>query len=130
MKRIFLVLGFLGAAVFLSSGLLKAQDAINQEAAVVQAPATESSTAVNVGNKICPVSGDKIKEDSKVTYEYEGRIYNFCCPDCIEPFKKDPQKYIKKVNDELNAVAKEAEPNDSAMPQPGMDMPMQDDSKY
>lgn len=57
--------------------------------------------AVNIGNKICPVSGEKIDEETKVTYEYEGKIYNFCCASCIGEFKKDPQKYIKKVEEEL-----------------------------
>jgi len=42
----------------------------------------------------------------KATYEYEGKIYNFCCPMCIDEFKKDPQKYIKKVNEELQAESK------------------------
>jgi YHS domain-containing protein len=63
------------------------------------APAT-SKTAVDVGNQICPVSGEKIDAKSKATYEYEGKIYNFCCPACIEEFKKDPQKYIKKIDEE------------------------------
>jgi|GEM_PF-1220717 len=58
--------------------------------------------AVNVGNKICPVTGDKIDDKNKVTYEFQGKIYNFCCPGCIEPFKKDPQKYIRKVTEELH----------------------------
>ncbi len=57
--------------------------------------------AVNVGNKICTVSGEKIDEKLKATYEYQGKVYNFCCPMCIEEFKKDPQKYIKKVEEEL-----------------------------
>lgn len=60
-----------------------------------------SKKAVNAGNKICPVSGEKIDEETKATYEYEGKIYNFCCASCIGEFKKDPQKYIKKVEDEL-----------------------------
>lgn len=62
---------------------------------------------VNVGNKICPVSEEKINEKIKATYEYEGKIYNFCCSICIDEFKKDPQKYIKKVNEELQAESKE-----------------------
>ena len=37
------------------------------------------------------------------TYEYEGKIYNFCCAGCIDEFKKEPQKYIDKVNQELEA---------------------------
>lgn len=57
--------------------------------------------SMNAGNKICPVSGEKIDEETKATYEYEGKIYNFCCTSCIGEFKKDPQKYIKKVEDEL-----------------------------
>ncbi len=67
---------------------------------------TESSApanpekAINVGNKICPVTGDKIDEKNKVTYEYKGKIYNFCCPGCPEEFKKDPEKYIKKIEEE------------------------------
>jgi YHS domain-containing protein len=62
--------------------------------------------SINVGNKICPVLGEKINEKMKATYEYEGKIYNFCCPMCIDEFKKDPQKYIKKVNEELQAESK------------------------
>ncbi|MDD5477685.1 MAG: YHS domain-containing protein [Candidatus Omnitrophica bacterium] len=62
--------------------------------------------AVNVGNKICPVSGEKVSQGGmqSATYEYKGKIYNFCCAACIEDFKKDPQKYIKKVEQELQGM--------------------------
>jgi len=74
--------------------------------------ATAESKAVEAGNKICPVSGEKISDVvasgmTPVTYEYEGKIYNFCCSACIEEFKKDPQKYIKKVEEELKTESKE-----------------------
>ena len=63
---------------------------------------------VNVGNKICPVSGEKIGQSMEpTTYEYEGKIYNFCCAMCIDEFKKDPDRYIKKVEEELQATVKE-----------------------
>lgn len=68
---------------------------------------TASKAAVNAGNKICPVSVEKINEKTKATYEYEGKIYNFCCAMCIDSFKKDPGKYIKKVEEELKASAKD-----------------------
>lgn len=61
--------------------------------------------AVNVGNTICPVTGEKINEQTKATYEYNGKIYNFCCAMCIADFKNDPQKYISKVEEELKAQA-------------------------
>ncbi|MEW6087527.1 MAG: YHS domain-containing protein [bacterium] len=54
----------------------------------------------NIGNIICPVTGDKIDEKTKVAYEYKGKIYDFCCAACIDEFKKDPEKFIKKIEEE------------------------------
>lgn len=60
--------------------------------------ATETGEkAVIVGNKTCPVSGEKIEEGSAVTYEYKGKVYSFCCEGCVEEFKKDPDRYIEKM---------------------------------
>jgi len=59
--------------------------------------AKKGSKAADIGNKICPVTGETIQEDTKATYEYKGKIYNFCCASCIDDFKKDPTKYIKKT---------------------------------
>ena len=71
------------------------------------------SKAVEVGNKICPVSGEKIPAPGEkgamgevVKYEYNRKIYNLCCPMCVKDFKKDPEKYSKIADDE---VAKEKE---------------------
>ncbi len=57
----------------------------------------------NAGNKSCPVSGEKVGQDGMepVSYEYEGKIYNFCCVSCIDEFKKGPKKYIKIVEEEI-----------------------------
>ena len=63
--------------------------------------------AVDVGNTICSVSGEKIDEKTKATYEYEGKIYNFCCPMCIDEFKKDPEKYIKKIEEQMETPSEE-----------------------
>jgi YHS domain-containing protein len=57
--------------------------------------AEKGSSATNVGNKICLVGGDPV--DGKTTYEYKGKVYNFCCPMCIPDFKKNPEKYIAKM---------------------------------
>lgn len=58
---------------------------------------------VNVGNKICPVSGEEIGGDmgEGVEVEYKGKIYNLCCAMCKKDFLKDPEKYIKKVETEM-----------------------------
>ncbi len=43
-------------------------------------------------NKKCPVTGEKV--DPKVTYTYKDKTYAFCCPGCVEKFKKEPEKFI------------------------------------
>ena len=45
---------------------------------------------------MCPVMGGKASEE--YSYDYEGKTYYFCCPACIEAFKKDPGKYISSSN--------------------------------
>jgi len=87
-----------------------AQADSNSQAKPEAASQSASKEAVNVGNKICPVTGEKIDEKNKVTYEYEGKIYNFCCPMCIPEFKKDPQKYIKKIEEEKKGAASGQKP--------------------
>lgn len=65
------------------------------------AATTGKGSAVNVGNKICPVGGDTV--DGATTYEYQGKVYNFCCPMCIDAFKKNPEKYAAKAEAEAGA---------------------------
>ncbi|VAX35538.1 hypothetical protein MNBD_UNCLBAC01-2149 [hydrothermal vent metagenome] len=54
-----------------------------------------STDAIEVGNKICPVSKEAVDDmGGVVKYEYKGKIYNLCCKMCAKSFKKDPKKYI------------------------------------
>jgi YHS domain-containing protein len=46
----------------------------------------------------CPVMGGKI--DDKAYTDYNGKRIYFCCPGCISEFKKDPEKYVKKMEAE------------------------------
>jgi YHS domain-containing protein len=64
----------------------------------------------DAGNQICPVSGEKIDAKTKVTYNYQGKVYNFCRASCVEEFKKAPEKYIKKIEEEkLQRITKQEE---------------------
>ena len=80
--------------------MLEHQGAMMDQA---QAPAvTDANTAapVEVGNKICPVSGDEVGEMGEIVKkEYKGKVYNFCCKMCLKDFDKDPEKYVKKVEE-------------------------------
>ena len=67
------------------------------------------SAATAVGNKICPVSGDKIEGGEMgevVKIEYNGKEYTVCCKMCVKDFNKDPEKYTKKAEDEVSASKK------------------------
>jgi YHS domain-containing protein len=56
--------------------------------------------------KTCVVSGEKLGEMGKpVVYVHEGREFKFCCKDCVKDFKKDPAKYVKKL-EQAEAKAK------------------------
>lgn len=138
MKKLFLALVFMGLLFLLNGQLVKAEDKLQEQAATTEAnevvnpvpfPNEEESSSkkseVNVGNKICPVSGEKIDEKFKATYEYQGKVYNFCCPMCIDEFKKDPEKYIKKVEEELGTVKKEEMITEEQPTMPETEMPME-----
>ena len=46
----------------------------------------------------CPGCGKGMKKgDVKITYEYKGQTYNFCCEKCKEAFVKEPEKFLKTV---------------------------------
>jgi YHS domain-containing protein len=53
-----------------------------------QAPAGKAQT-------VCPVMGGQINKD--VFVDYQGQRVYFCCPACIEVFKKDPEKYLQQM---------------------------------
>ncbi|NOY80444.1 MAG: YHS domain-containing protein [Kiritimatiellaeota bacterium] len=43
----------------------------------------------------CPVMGGKI--DKQFYADYQGKRVYFCCADCIAAFKKDPTRYLRKL---------------------------------
>lgn len=50
----------------------------------------------------CPVSGQKLGEMGKpVLYNHDGREIRFCCAGCVAQFKKDPQKFISKLDEAM-----------------------------
>ncbi len=46
----------------------------------------------------CPVLGGNI--DKNVYVDYQGKRIYFCCQGCDNEFMKDPEKYMKKLQDE------------------------------
>ena len=99
MKNIYLIIFGLAVFSLVGSGLVFAGCCGSGQAGCMKMASSKGQTesgAVNVGNKVCPVLGEPIDEANKATYEYKGKVYNFCCAMCIDTFKKEPQKYIDK----------------------------------
>ncbi|MBF0297803.1 MAG: YHS domain-containing protein [Oligoflexia bacterium] len=57
-----------------------------------------SSTSTTKTQTTCPVLAGEINKS--VFTDYKGKRIYFCCPGCIDEFKKDPEKYIKKMEAE------------------------------
>ena len=89
----------------------------NHEASALPAPAMNTEPAAagettrpaedGIAQKECPVMGGPI--DKKFYADHQGRRIYFCCAGCINVFKKDPEKYIKIVDEELKAQAQKSE---------------------
>ena len=82
------------------AGFVLADDMGGMNTPPASPPATQPSmpptSAVDLRNTICPVSGDKVA-DSNLVEVYDGKVYHMCCPDCHTDFEKDPAKYAKAV---------------------------------
>jgi YHS domain-containing protein len=69
------------------------------------AQAKEQSEAVTataakaelVPQKTCPVMGSPI--DKGIYADHEGKRVYFCCAHCVGEFRKDPAKYLKKLEE-------------------------------
>jgi YHS domain-containing protein len=47
---------------------------------------------------VCPVLAGNI--DKKVYIDYQGKRIYFCCQGCDAEFRKDPEKYMKKIQEQ------------------------------
>ena len=48
--------------------------------------------------KTCPVSDEKLGEMGKpYVFTNDTREIKLCCKDCLKDFKKDPAKFVKKL---------------------------------
>ena len=71
-----------------------------------KAAAATDVAAAPVGNPqtTCPAMGGKI--DTSLYVDHDGKRIYVCCAACIDAIKKDPAKYIKKLEDAGVTLAK------------------------
>jgi YHS domain-containing protein len=74
---------------------------------VAEAPKKKSDKPFNT---VCPVTGDKVTKGKTVTYE--GKVYGFCCADCVKAFNKDPKNVSMNLSkDGKKTLKKNAMPH-------------------
>ncbi len=68
---------------------------------------------------VCAVGGKEMKKSEvKVSYEYKGKTYYFCCEMCKKKFVKNPEKFLKKKA-EMKEVYTCSMPPDVKLGKPG-----------
>lgn len=81
----FLVAGIDGSAI--------AQDKKSEKAKKENVASQKPGKPVNT---ICPVTDEEA--DGEIVAVHKGVTYALCCKRCLKKFEKDPEKYIKKLN--------------------------------
>ena len=77
--------------------LLAVGTAAAQEAQAVAQPAPAAETAIKK-QTVCPIMGSPV--NTSIYVDANGKRVYFCCAGCPAAFKKDPAKYIKKMEKE------------------------------
>lgn len=83
------------SSVIKDTNEIKDSNVIKEPNAIKDPNTTAAIKATLPEQTTCPVMGGPINKD--VFTEYKGQKIYFCCTDCIEMFKKDPEKYIGNI---------------------------------
>jgi len=70
----------------------------SQPAPTGKAPPVSFAKA-EIAQKLCPVTGELINPN--IFVDYDGRRIYFCCDMCPPQFKKDPEKFLKKLDEQM-----------------------------
>lgn len=109
MKRLLLfmsvIMGFMalgvGAGAETRDGHQHADSESLEGWAIAEVEAGEEAL-VDVGNRICPVSGEKVGSMGPgVQVEHKGKIYHLCCAMCVEEFRNKIEKYTAIAENEV-----------------------------
>lgn len=104
----------MAGALVLAAGLLASgcKEPSSQAPAPGGGKSENTPEAAAPAQKLCPVTGDPI--DPKIYIDYQGRRVYFCCEMCPATFKKDPEKYLKKLDEQMKGAAAPAKEAASA----------------
>jgi YHS domain len=96
--------------------LLRADEMTNMPGMDMGGMTQTNNSAINTNEPVkpypldyCIVSGDKLGGDmgKPIVMNYKGQEIKFCCASCPKKFKKNPDKYLKEIQDAVDKQNKE-----------------------
>ena len=87
-------------AVAIAAGALVSDATYAKSEEASESAKQEAQTFVDVGNKICPLTGEDV--DGKTYAVYKGRRYGLCCQECGANFWQDPETYSMLAEKEVS----------------------------
>jgi len=108
----------MAGAFVVAAGLLApgCKEQASPPAGTSQGEPGSAPPAAAIAQKLCPVTDDPI--DPKIYLDYQGRRVYFCCEMCPPMFKKDPEKYLKKLDEQMKGAAPAAKDTPPAAEKP------------
>ena len=95
--KFFYAVGMVLFAGLLTSNGLFAQSASKSSTEKIEKAKQDTVQTTEVKQTVCPVMGNEINKE--VYADYNGKRVYFCCQGCLSTFKKNPEKYMKKLED-------------------------------
>ena len=95
--KFFYAVGMVLFAGLLTSNGLFAQSASKSSTEKIEKAKQDTVQTTEVKQTVCPVMGGEINKE--VYADYNGKRVYFCCQGCLSTFKKNPEKYMKKLED-------------------------------
>ena len=72
------------------------------------AVAPSYATSKETSQTTCPVMEGTVNKN--IFADYKGKRIYFCCPPCLKEFNKNPEKYMKKLEEQGVVLEKAPEP--------------------
>ncbi len=66
----------------------------------------QASDSKKIWNSHCPIREGEVDSDTP-TVQYKGKTIGFCCPGCDSKFMENPEKYMKKFDENGNLKKKQ-----------------------
>jgi hypothetical protein len=93
-----------------------------QDTAGMNKPVDSAASVAAYPMNKCVVSGDKLEDGDmgppiNYVYKQDGnpdRLVRLCCKGCVKDFKKNPEKYLKMIDEAAAAKAKGQKPVEAA----------------